>query len=222
MPLRFDIETIVINSLYIVKLLFSSFGLLLSVLVDSARCQSPREAPAATTAQAAVTAPSHLLSPGELIEIKVFQELDLTTSTRIPGDGRITFPLIGDVTIGGKSIHQAARLIQDRLGARFLVNPQVTISVLEQTKRLFTVLGQVQRPGTYRFPDRQALDLMQIIGIAGGYTRLADPAKITVKRRADGKDTVFRVDGRRLMSDQKSGSFAIQDGDLISVGERLF
>ncbi len=103
-----------------------------------------------------------------------------------------------------------------------MVNPQVTLSVMEEAKRLFTVLGQVQRPGTYRFPERQELDLVQVIGIAGGYTRIADPAKITVKRRSNREETVLRVDGTRLARDQKSRAFTVESGDLITVGERLF
>lgn len=166
--------------------------------------------------------PSHVLVPGELVQIKVFGEPELDTEVRVPEDGQITFPLIGKVTLADKSVEQATRLIQDRLQARFFVNPQVTISVVEQAKRLFTVLGQVQRPGTYRFPDRQNLNLIQVIGIAGGYTRLADPTRITVKRQAAGEEKIFRLNGKRLARDQQSEPFAVEAGDLISVGERLF
>lgn len=203
------------KSLTVLGLVLALFGALVSG-------ESPPEDRSVPVAQPITTAPSHILAPDELIEIKVFQEPELTTSTRIPNDGRINFPLIGDVAVAGKSVQQATRMIQERLGARFLVNPQVSIAIIEPAKRLFTVLGQVQRPGTYRFPDRQSLDLMQVIGIAGGYTRLANPANITVKRRVSGKETVFRIDGKRLATDQKSSQFMVADGDLISIGERLF
>lgn len=177
--------------------------------------------PKATPAIAAppISQASHVLVPNELIEIKVFQEPDLDTAVRIPEDGHIVFPLIGEVTLSGRTVQEATRLIKDRLQARFLVNPQVSMTVTEQAKRLFTVLGQVQHPGTYRFPERQNLDLLQVIGIAGGYTRLADPSRITVKRQGEGK--VFRIDGHRLA---KGGAdaFAIVAGDLITVEERLF
>ena len=113
----------------------------------------------------------------------MFQQPDLDTAVRIPGDGHINFPLVGEVALAGQSVQQATRAIHDRLQARFLVNPQVSIAVLEPAKQLFTVLGQVQRPGTYRFPEQQDLDLLQVIGIAGGYTRLADPGRIILNRR---------------------------------------
>jgi protein involved in polysaccharide export with SLBB domain len=171
-----------------------------------------------------ISQPSHVLLPGELIQIKVFQEPDLDTAVRIPGDGRVNFPLIGDVALSGQSVQQATRVIRDRLQARFLVNPQVSIAVLEPAKRLFTVLGQVQRPGTYRFPatEQQNLDLLQVIGIAGGYTRLADSGRITVKRRIDGSEKIFRLDGKRLARGESGEPFSIISGDVITVGERLF
>jgi len=171
-----------------------------------------------------ISQPSHVLLPGELIQIKVFQEPDLDTAVRIPGDGRVNFPLIGDVALAGQSVQQATRVIRDRLQARFLVNPQVSIAVLEAAKRLFTVLGQVQRPGTYRFPatEQQNLDLLQVIGIAGGYTRLADSGRIIIKRRIDGSEKIFRLDGKRLARGESGEPFSIISGDVITVGERLF
>ena len=165
---------------------------------------------------------SHVLVPGEFIQIKVFQEPDLDTSVRIPGDGHVNFPLIGEVSLAGQSVQQATRVIHDRLQSRFLVNPQVSIAVLEPAKRLFTVLGQVQRPGTYRFPEQQELDLLQVIGIAGGYTRLADPGRIIIKRRIDGSAKIFRLDGKRLARGESGEPFSIISGDVITVGERLF
>jgi protein involved in polysaccharide export with SLBB domain len=172
--------------------------------------------------QVSISQPSHVLVPGEFIQIKVFQEPDLDTAVRIPGNGYVNFPLIGEVALAGQSVQQATRVIHDRLQARFLVNPQVSIAVLEPAKRLFTVLGQVQRPGTYRFPEQQNLDLLQVIGIAGGYTRLADPGTIIVKRRIDGSERVIRLDGKRLARGENAEPFSMMSGDVITVGERLF
>ena len=205
-----------------VNLPLSRSFLALTLFATSASAQSASEVRSAPAAAVSQVPSSHILAPNERVEIKVFQEPELDTAARIPEDGRITFPLIGEVALGGTSVQQATRLIRDRLQARFLVNPQVTITVVEEARRLFTVLGQVQRPGTYRFPERQALDLVQVIGIAGGYTRIADPSKIMIKRRTGGKETVLRLDGKRLMRDERAESFAVESGDIITVGERLF
>ena len=166
--------------------------------------------------------PSHVLVPGEFIQIKVFQEPDLDTAVRIPGDGHVNFPLIGEVALAGQNVQQATRVIRDRLQARFLVNPQVSIAVLELAKQLFTVLGQVQRPGTYPFPEQKDLDLLQVIGIAGGYTRLADPGRIILNRRVAGSEQIIRLDGKRMARGEIVEPFSIRSGDVITVGERLF
>jgi protein involved in polysaccharide export with SLBB domain len=165
-----------------------------------ARAQSP--APQVNTSR-----PSHLLVPGELVQIRVLQEPDLDTAVRIPRDGHVNFALIGEVALVGQSVEQVTRLINHRLQERFLVNPQVSIAALEPAKRLLTVLGQVQRPGTYRSPEQQELDLLQVIGIAGGYTRLADAGSITVKRRIDGSEKIFRLDGKRLARGESAERF---------------
>ena len=166
------------------------------------------------------TSPNHVLAPNESIQIKVFNEPDLDTSMRIAEDGKITFPLIGELSLGGLTVQKASALLREKLAARFLVNPQVSITLVEMNKRLFTVLGQVQRPGTYRFPDHTTLSLVQVVGIAGGYTRLANPARITVKRQT--ANQVFKLDGKRMASDPSTKPFNIEAGDIITVGERLF
>ena len=166
------------------------------------------------------TSPNHVLAANESIQIRVFNEPELDTSLRIAEDGKITFPLIGEVSLGGLTVQKASALLRDRLSARYLVNPQVSIALVEMNRRLFTVLGQVQRPGTYRFPDHGSLSLVQVIGIAGGYTRLASPSRITVKRLPG--DRVFKLDGKRMASDAGTKPFFIEGGDIITVGERLF
>ena len=156
---------------------------------------------------------SHVLVPGELVQIKVFQE-DLDTAVRIPGDGHINSPLIGEVALAGQSVQQATRAIHDRL-------QEVSIAVLEPDKQLFTVLGQVQRPGTYPFPEQQDLDLLQVIGIAGGYTRLADPVG-SFLIGVSGSEQIIRLDGKRMARGEIGEPFSMRSGDVITVSERLF
>ena len=185
-----------------------------------ARAEEPPPASRPGPEEKSATSPNHVLAPNESIQIKVFNEPELDTSLRIAADGKITFPLIGEVSLGGLTVQKASALLRDRLSTRFLVNPQVSISVVEMTRRFFTVLGQVQRPGTYRFPDHGTLSLVQVVGIAGGYTRLANPSRIIVKRVPG--DRVFKLDGKRMASDAGTKPFLIESGDIITIGERLF
>ena len=195
-------------------------ALAIAVLVSCS--QTPTEIqPVPTAGPVSSDGSGHILVPTELIEIKVFQEPELFTVTRIPDDGRITMPMIGEIAIAGMSVQDATSLIRQRLEARFVAHPQVSLTVTERARKLFTILGQVNRAGTYKFPDRESLNLIQAIGIAGGYTPIADPTRITLKRVLQGRPSVLKLDARRMASDS-SNPVEIESGDIITVGERLF
>jgi protein involved in polysaccharide export with SLBB domain len=165
---------------------------------------------------------SYVLAPNDVVQIKVYQEDDLETKARIGQDGTISFPLIGVVRIGGKTVGQAEDLIRDKLGADYLVNPQVNLIVSEYSKRRFTVLGQVQRPGTFEIPSEENVTLLQAIAMAGGYTRLADRGHVKVSRMTGGKTATVSLDTNRESDDQQTMSFQVLPEDTITVPERLF
>lgn len=188
-------------------------------LATDIRKWTPRQAsppPPAPFAQ------SYTLSPSDVVQVKVYQEDDLETKVRIARDGTTSFPLIGVVKLGGKTVEQAANLIRDELAKDFLVNPQVTLTVIEYAKRRFTVLGQVQKPGTYEIPNEESVTLLQAIAMAGGYTRLANKANIIVTRSPNGKKATFSLDVNHATNDLKTEPFIILPDDTITVPERLF
>jgi len=168
-----------------------------------------------------VPKPNYVLAPNDLIDVKVFQEDDLATQVRVAKDGTITFPLIGVVHVGGKTSQQAASTIRDMLAKGYLVNPQVTVNVLEYFKYRLTVLGQVQKPGSYDFPDRDKLTLLEAIGMAGGYTRGANPRKVVIKRVLNGRETVYQLNAKE-MADGSTRAFEVLPGDVITVAESIF
>ena len=113
-------------------------------------------------------------------------------------------------------------MIQSKLAAGFLPDPQVSINVTEFNHRRFTVLGQVTRSGTYDFPDERPLDLLQAIGLAGGYTNIANPSSVTIKRSVGGRITVFKVNAKKLAQGKENADVQVQAGDIITVAESLF
>ena len=165
---------------------------------------------------------SYVLAPNDMIDIKVFQEDDLASTLRVAPAGTIVFPLIGTVNVGGLTPHDAAAAIRSALARDYLVNPQVTVTVTEYGKRRFTVLGQVEKAGTYEMPEREKMTLLDAIAMAGGYTRIADSGKVTLKRNVGGKDTVLRLNAKVMARDSKTTAFEIQPGDVITVSESLF
>ncbi|HEY3897834.1 MAG TPA: polysaccharide biosynthesis/export family protein [Chthoniobacter sp.] len=166
--------------------------------------------------------PSYVLGQNDVLEIKVFQEDDLACRLRISPKGTIIFPLIGVVNVGGVTPQEAAEIIREKLAKDYLVNPQVTVTVYDYGKRRFSVLGEVQKAGTYDMPERERITLLDAIAMAGGYTRIADPAKITLKRKKDGRETIVKLNAKAMARDDKVISFELQPGDVITVGESLF
>jgi polysaccharide export outer membrane protein len=178
--------------------------------------------PEATTREVAAVPANYRLSPGDLIYVKIFQEEDLCSSLRISEDGTITFPLIGSVKVGGLTIAQATQAIYQPLDARFLVNPQISVTVLSFTDRHVTVLGQVQHAGTYNLKEQGSVDFLEAIGLAGGFTRLANTSDVTIRRVLDGQTTILRVNAKKISNDSGTSSFKILPGDTITVQERIF
>lgn len=185
--------------------------------------------PAAHAAETAPPAPAasqdetrtYRLSPNDIVKIKVFQEEDLTTEIRLAKDGTGTFPLLGAINLGGKTVDEAAASVRDLLGKDYLVNPQVTLTVIEYSKRRFTVLGQVQKPGSYDIPSEESVTLLQAIAMAGGFTRLAVQSKVTITRTSGGKKT-FSVDVKSAANDPDTKPFEILPEDTIIISERVF
>lgn len=163
----------------------------------------------------------YLLSPNDVIQVKVYQEDDLETRGRVAQDGSLTLPLVGVVKIGGQSVEQAAAMIQGLYGKDYLVNPQVSVIILEYSKRNFTVLGQVQKPGSYEIPNEQAIDLLRAIAMAGGYTRIGNPSKITVQRKVGEQTKIFKLDAESMAKDKNAKPFEIRPEDTVTVGEKF-
>lgn len=162
------------------------------------------------------------LLPGDTIDMKVYQEEELDTQVRIGEDGKAGFPLIGRVVLRGLSTEEAAARIRETYMIDYLVDPLVSVSIFKFGDSRFTILGQVKQPGLYKYPSNQKIDVLQAIAMAGGLTRIGSHKKITVKRTVAGKEQVTRLNVKDMADKQSKQIFAIQTGDVISVGESFF
>lgn len=172
----------------------------------------------------AVSAPSgYQLSANDSIVVEVFGEDDLKTAGRLNSEGMVSLPLIGSVHLGGLTLTQATARVTELYAKDYLVHPKVNVSLLSYAKRRFTVLGQVNRPGSFEMPETSpgGIDLLEAIAIAGGYTRIAAPERISVRRNTGKGDQLLRVDGKKLARGE-GGGFKVQSGDTITVGESIF
>lgn len=199
-------------------------------LVPIARsAEDPRPAAPAEPAPARASG-SSVLHPSDVISVSVFQEPDLEAKARLSEDGAVVLPLIGSVTLGGKTLKKAAEEVTALYKKDYLVDPQVTIFVLEHESKeakkdlpgRVVILGQVVRPGTVDVPADKGTPIMEAIAIAGGFTRIARESKITVKRLVGGKEQVFKVNGKEQAESGNTKIFLVYPGDVISVSESWF
>jgi protein involved in polysaccharide export with SLBB domain len=166
---------------------------------------------------------NYKLSPNDVLDFRVFQEPDLDAQVRVAGDGTTIFPLIGSVSLAGKTLAEATAILRQHYLNGYLVNPQISLLVQTYSKRTFTILGQVGRPGSFEIGSNQTFTLFEAIGMAGGYTRIADPGKITIRRRESGQDQIFHVNGKRASKDGLGAEdFMVKAGDVITVAESIF
>src|SRR5256714_15646129 len=146
----------------------------------------------AALAQSPSLAPS-LLGDGDTVRISVFQNPDLTTEARISERGSITFPLIGEVVIGGLTASDAeARIAQQLARGKFVVSPQVNLSVVQVRSRQISVLGQVARPGRYPLDDVSS-KLTDVLALAGGISPGGDD-NVVVMLNNHGKPSRTSID----------------------------
>ena len=175
----------------------------------------------------AVTAPSgYVLSANDQVAVEVFGEDDLRTSGRLNAEGNLSLPLLGSVHLAGLTLTQATARVTELYARDYLINPKVNVSLVGYAKRRFTVLGQVNRPGSFEMPDGSptGIDLLEAVAMAGGYTRIAAPERITVRRQGANGDEILKVDGKRLArgTGGAQSSFKVRPGDTITVGESIF
>jgi protein involved in polysaccharide export with SLBB domain len=162
------------------------------------------------------------LSPSDLLDFRIFQEPDFDAVIRISGDGTAIFPMIGQVQIAGRTVGEATEMLRQRYMAGYLANPQVNLTVRTYARRIFTILGQVQKPGTYQIEGNEQVTLLQAIGMAGGYTRIANPSNVVLKRNEGGVEKVYHFNAKKMARSQTESSFRVLPGDVITVAESIF
>ncbi|MBA3960636.1 MAG: polysaccharide biosynthesis/export family protein [Chthoniobacterales bacterium] len=199
----------------------------------SAPSAAPYTAPAPATGSAntgapiteAISAPAgYILSANDQVAVEVFGEEDLRSNGRLNGEGNLSVPLLGSVHLGGLNLSQATARLTELYGRDYLVNPKISVSLLGYAKRRFTMLGQINRPGSYEMPDGSpgGIDLLEAVATAGGYTRIAAPERISVRRHRDrGGDQILKVNAKKLAK-AEGASFLVVPGDTVTVGESIF
>lgn len=173
--------------------------------------------PAASAAQPAEYR-LEALGMGDMIRVSVFRNPDLTTEARVSERGTIMFPLIGEISVTGLTPTQVSKQIADKLRAgRFVVDPEVTVSIAQVNSRQVAVLGNVQKPGRYPL-DATTAKVTDLLALAGGIAPTGSD-QITVMTTRNGKTERREIDlAAMIRSGDLTQNLELQAGDTIYVG----
>jgi polysaccharide export outer membrane protein len=195
--------------------------LLLAVLLAAGGCSRLRGGglPAGPGEVGPATAIASTLGAGDVFEVRVFQEPELSGVYQVGPQGDVIFPLCKQVVVGGLTPNGAAEAIRACLANGFMRNPQVSVLVKEYNSKKVFVFGEVQKPGTFPFED--GMSVVQAVTLAGGFTKTAAQNSTSVTRRVNGEETKIRVNVQDIALG-KASNFTLEPGDIVYVPESLF
>lgn len=201
----------------VVNLLKAAFGCLAGVaLAGHLAWGAVPEKEAATSESDVKILTDHRLAPLEIIIVDVFGEKELSREVRVQASGKISFPLLGDVEVAGKTTTEVEKLLKELLGKDYLVDPQVMVAVKDYRQRYVNMIGQVVKPGAILLPGEEKWTILDAIGQAGGLTRVANANRIEFSRQ--GQVQTFSLDQLKKTSDPAK-KIILEPGDTISVRE---
>ena len=157
---------------------------------------------------------SYLLGSEDQIRISVWDNKELTLDLVVRPDGKISMPLLQDVRAEGLTAAELAANIQEKLSA-FIVNPEVSVIVLQVNAPKYYIIGSVTRPGTY--PLRSNTSVLQALALAGGFTPFASPRSIKLIRSTRGKQEVRNINYYNFIEEGGEGNYLLKSGDTIVV-----
>jgi polysaccharide export outer membrane protein len=164
--------------------------------------------PAAAFAQGVPSEGDYVLAPGDVVQVRVYGEDDLSMELAVPGSGRVEYAFVGEFELAGKSVRTVQQEIHDRLLGDYLIEPRVSVSV--SGYRDFYVYGEVASPGGYDWEP--GLTVRKVITLAGG-----------LKERASGSKWYLVPEGaseaNRIKVDE---DYPVQPGDTLTIEQSFF
>ncbi len=152
--------------------------------------------------------------------MQIVGEKELPQEYQIASDGTVDLPYIHTVKVAGLEPQEVARVIRKHLmDEKILTDPSVVVSIKEYNSKRITILGSVNKPGS--FPLTPGLTLIQAVSLAGGLTSIANKDRVNLTRRTKGgrRTVVLSVDA---ITEGRSPDLPLQAGDAIYVHERVF
>ena len=158
---------------------------------------------------------SYIIGPNDLLTIHVWREPDLTQDVSVLPDGRITYPLIGEVMAQGRTVLELKMAITEKI-KNFVTAPEVTVIVRESRSRIIHTIGNVNSPGPY--PMAPNMTVLQALSAAGGFAEWANRKKILIIRREGDKEIQLRFNYKEFISGKNiKQNIVLKPNDTIVV-----
>jgi polysaccharide biosynthesis/export protein len=197
---------------------------------ETPQATAPAEAPAPAADPPAAAAPAtsaggdYEVGPGDVLDIAVYGNEDLSRIPTVQTNGSITFPLLGELQVAGLTVAEVQRKVTNLLGKDYLVNPQVEVKVKEYQSQFVSVVGEVNSPG--RKPIRGRMRLVDALVESGGFKASAS-AEVLITRTDgsfdDGKPSIaVRISGSATLQDQINLQLPLKNGDIITALPKSF
>jgi polysaccharide biosynthesis/export protein len=180
---------------------------------------APAQKPDGSAKPAAVAEPGadadYKIGPQDIVRIDVWKEPDISRTIPVRPDGKISLPLLNDVQASGLTAMQLSASLRESL-AKYLTNPQVTVTVTEINSRRVYITGEVTRAGS--LPLLPNMTVLQALSSAGGFTQFAKLKNIYVLRNEDGKQVKHPFNYKEVVKGKLAEqNILLQSGDVIVV-----
>jgi polysaccharide export outer membrane protein len=157
---------------------------------------------------------AYRIGPLDVLAISVFKVPDLEKAVQVSENGTINYPLIGDVPAAGMTAHELEHELSQKLGGKYIKNPQVTVFVREYNSQRVTVTGSSKSTGIY--PIKGNTTLLQVLALAGDVNPDIASGEVVVFRTTEGRRTAARFDIDAIKQG-KTEDPLMQPGDVVVV-----
>lgn len=158
----------------------------------------------------------YIMCPGDQLQVVVYRHTDISSPLNstpyiVRPDGKVTFPLIGDIDVTGKTVTEFTRQLEASL-AEYLVRQQVSVNILKLGTTRVYVLGEVKKPGLYELEKSHRV--LDALGKAEGFTEKAAKKKIFLIRKGAEEPVLVNINNFLKKSDQ-SQNYVLNEGDCL-------
>ena len=158
---------------------------------------------------------SYVIGPQDVLDLNVWKEPDISRAVPVRPDGKISLPLLNDVTAAGLTPMQLQAKVTEGL-KKFISDPQVTVIVTQVNSRRIYVVGEVARPGA--FPMLPHMTVLQALSTAGGFNQFAKLGGIYVLRTENGRQVTLPFNYKQVIRGKDATqNISLQPGDTIVV-----